>query len=71
MYVDPLNFLVWKALLDCDPPTEPPPLPEEITDVWAVTDSREKDQYRVWKGNRETNCRSLGLISIHKTTRDR
>lgn len=64
VYVSPRNFLAWAAMLDGEPPADPPPLPEEITDVWAVTSSGQKDQFKVWRGAREGSWQNLGLLSL-------
>jgi hypothetical protein len=66
VYVSSLNFLAWAALIEGDMPSEPPELPNEITDVWAVTGAGRKDQYVVWKATREARWQNVGLISLNR-----
>jgi len=62
VYVDALNFRPWASLLELDNTAEPPTLPDEISDVWAVANYRPGD-YRVWRGDRK-GWRDLGPIAI-------
>lgn len=63
VYVSPRNFLAWTVLFDGEPPAEFLPLPDEVSDVWAVTSAGQKDQYKVWKGNANAGWQSLGVVS--------
>lgn len=70
VYVSSLNFLAWIALAEGDMPTEPPNLPDEITDVWAVTEAGRKDQYVVWKAANKTGWQNVGLISLNRESQN-
>ncbi len=62
VYVDGLNFRPWASLLEFDLTAEPPTLPDEITDVWAVASGFPK-RYEVWRGNR-SGWRSFGAVTV-------
>lgn len=49
VYVHPLNYLPWVALVDEEPPAEPPRLPAEISHIWVVTTTRAPNEYIVWR----------------------
>ena len=66
VYVSSLNFLPWVTLIEGDMPTEPPQLPEEVTDVWAVTGAGKKGTYVVWKADKKTAWQSFGVVSIYE-----
>lgn len=51
IYVSPLNYPVWVALLESPIPvdTEPPSNGSAITDVWVATQDRTAGQHIVWR----------------------
>jgi hypothetical protein len=66
VYVSSLNFLAWTALVDGDMPTEVPQLPDEITDVWAVTGAGQKDKYTVWRASKGAQWQHVGVLLINR-----
>lgn len=52
VYVDPLHYLPWVALVDEAPSAAPPRLPAEISHIWAVTLTRSANEYIVWRATR-------------------
>jgi hypothetical protein len=61
VYVDSSSTLAWIAVRDLEPPSEPPTLPAEITDVWAVTSVGQRDGYVVWHGDSQ-KWEHLGIL---------
>lgn len=64
VYVHPLNFLPWVALVDLEPPVEPLVLPEEITHVWAATEGRTSNEYVVWRAMQRRRWIAEGPLSL-------
>lgn len=64
IYVDPANYLPWKALVDSDPPAESPRLPIEITDIWAFTEARSGNEYTVWQASALSPWRRVGPLAL-------
>jgi hypothetical protein len=48
VYVDSRNYMPWCALVNAQPPEQPPSLPEEITNVWAATETGLLDEFVLW-----------------------
>ena len=65
VYISSQNFLAWAALTDGDMPDNTPQLPDEITDVWAVTGAGQKDKYIVWRASKGAQWQNLGLVEIN------
>ena len=63
VYVFLTNYEPWCALVDCDPPAEPPRLPPEVTDLWLFSEARSANEYRVWRGRASSpwSCQTLRL----------
>jgi hypothetical protein len=55
VYIDPQNYLPWKALVGGHPPQQGPSLPSEITYAWTVARTPSADEFVVWKGERGKN----------------
>jgi hypothetical protein len=53
IYVDPLHYLPWVALVNEEPPAKPPPLPAEISHIWVATITRSQNEYIVWRAARD------------------
>jgi hypothetical protein len=64
IYLDPTNYLPWKALVDCEPPAESPQLPTEITDIWVFTETRSEHEYIVWQGSALLSWRRIGPLAL-------
>lgn len=63
IYIDPTNYLPWKALVDCEPPSEPPRLPDPFTDIWVFAENR-SNGYIVWRaGNLLPWCRTTVALA--------
>lgn len=63
VYIDPHAFLPWIVLIDQDPPPDPPSLPTEVDVVWAATEAiGARHRYVVWRAQKDTPFRSLGVI---------
>jgi len=66
VYVHPLNYLPWVALVDEEPPAEPPQLPAEISHIWVVTTTRSPNEYIIWRvargGRWDTPARTVIMI---------
>ena len=62
VYMNPRNYLSWKALVQEHPPQQGPSLPSEITYVWAVTQKCSADEFVVWKAERGKNWQYLGIV---------
>jgi hypothetical protein len=45
------NTRAWIAVRDLDPPDSPPPLPSEVTDIWAAASTGRGTGYVVWHGS--------------------
>jgi hypothetical protein len=56
--------LPWCSLIDCEPPLELPELPPEITDVWALSETRLEREFAVWHASVTSPWRSLGPITL-------
>lgn len=48
IYVDPLNYLPWKVLIDTSPVDEIAVLPDEITNIWVASETRSPNEFAVW-----------------------
>jgi len=64
VYIDVMNFRAWCGLIDFDPPAILPDLPEEITDAWAFSETRQVDQYAVWRASKRKPWRNLGPLAM-------
>jgi hypothetical protein len=64
IYVDPTNYLPWKALLDSGPPSESPKLPTAITDIWVFTETRFEHEYVVWYASALSPWRRIGPLVL-------
>ena len=62
VYVDPWNYPTWKSLLDEHAPAEPPELPNEISHVWVVSETRDPGRLVVWRGGAD-----VGWSETHDT----
>ncbi len=62
VYVHPGNYLPWYSLLSFDPLGTYPELPNEITHVWAFTESRTAGNYVVWHADRASAWSRLDVI---------
>jgi hypothetical protein len=62
VYIDPRNYLPWKALVQEHPPQQGPSLPPEITYVWAATRTPSADEFVVWKAEQAKDWQDLGLV---------
>jgi len=73
VYVGRSNLLAQRGILGCPPPPEVPPIPEEITHVWAaaIMDSGRKSDVEtkvvVWKAERGKHWQSLGEVVVPLT----
>lgn len=54
VYVDPRNYLTWRSLVDQYLPAEAPPLPGEVSHVWVVAETRDRDHFVVLRGPADT-----------------
>jgi hypothetical protein len=52
------------ALRDLEPPSEPPDLPAEVTDVWLFSETYGKDRYVVWRAGENRPWQRLVLASM-------
>jgi hypothetical protein len=64
VYIHALNYLPWVGLIEFDPPVETVTLPNEITDVWAYTESREPNTFAVWRVQTNESWRNIGPVRI-------
>lgn len=65
VYVDPAtNYLPWKSLIDFPPPSEAPELPIEITDIWAITETRSQHQYVCWHASSSSSWTRIGPLPL-------
>jgi hypothetical protein len=69
VYIDPLHYLPWIALVDEAPPKESLSLPAEITHIWAVAITRSPNEYIVWRASRRGNwCPPKIIVATLPTT---
>ena len=61
VYVEPLNFEPWSALINRCIPEQPPVLPIEVTHVWAAAEVPD-DGIVVWVAQRPNGWQDLGVI---------
>ena len=64
VYILRRNYSAWVSLLGADIPTDPPALPNEITDVWAAAPDRSVGAFVLWRFNAAKGWRNLGRITI-------
>lgn len=62
VYVDPMNYLPWVALVEEEPPTCAPSLPTEVTHIWAAAESRKPRCFTVWKAVRGSQWERMGPV---------
>lgn len=64
IYIDPTSYMPWKSLVDCDPPSEPPRLPREITDIWVITETRSGHEFVAWQASALSPWRRIGPLVL-------
>lgn len=64
VYVDPTNYLPWRALLDSEPPPEAPQLPTAITDMWIFTETGFAHEYVAWHTSTHSAWRRIGPLEL-------
>lgn len=64
VYVDARHYLPWKALVDLEPPIDPPQLPEEIDVIWAATEAPGSVRdFAVVRADR-SGWEDLGIVNV-------
>lgn len=64
VYVHPRNYLPWVSLVDTCPPLGEVFLPEEITHIWVSVDSRDKNEFVVWRAQNGSEWSNSGTVEI-------
>ena len=64
VYIDPANFPAYLAITEGDLPPGVPPLPAEITHVWAATMISSHSEYAVWTATSVRSWESAGIVTI-------
>jgi hypothetical protein len=64
VYVDPTNYMPWKALVDSVPPSDSPQLPTEITDIWVFAKTAFEHEYITWHASALSPWRRIGPLVL-------